>query len=143
VLQSIIREHLQSAKEGGGNQRFLRPAGALSGSGRPLFAQGLWAAMKGIADTGLIVAFGNRKDRHHEWAVGIAGGITEPLLTCEAVLAEAAFHLGSSGYVFGLLKDEMLRIAFEPNRNLEHLVDLARRYEDRKPDLWPISASSA
>jgi predicted nucleic acid-binding protein len=52
--------------------------------------------MKGIADTGLIVAFGNRGDRHHAWAVELARSITEPLLTCEAVLAEAVFHLGSS-----------------------------------------------
>ena len=25
--------------------------------------------MKGIADTGLVVAFGNRDDRYHTWAV--------------------------------------------------------------------------
>ncbi|MGA2740585.1 MAG: PIN domain nuclease [Bryobacteraceae bacterium] len=42
--------------------------------------------MKAIADTGFLVAFGNRKDYHHEWAVGIAEGVTEPLVTCEAVL---------------------------------------------------------
>ena len=49
--------------------------------------------MKGIADTGFIVAFGNRGDHHHVWAVDLAKTLTEPLLTCEAVLAEAAFHL--------------------------------------------------
>jgi hypothetical protein len=49
--------------------------------------------MKGIADTGLLVAFLNRNDAYHDWAVGGAGRVTEPLLTCEAVLAEAAFHL--------------------------------------------------
>ncbi len=42
--------------------------------------------MKGIADTGFIVAFGNRGDHHHEWALNIAKILTEPLLTCEAVL---------------------------------------------------------
>jgi uncharacterized protein len=91
--------------------------------------------MKGIADTGFIVAFGNRGDSHHLWAVDLARTITEPLLTCEAVLAEAAFHLGSSAYVLSLLQDEMLRIAFDCARNLDPLCDLARRYEDRKPDL--------
>lgn len=45
--------------------------------------------MKGIADTGFLVALGNRR------AVEPAQRITEPLLTCEAVLAESAFHLGS------------------------------------------------
>lgn len=91
--------------------------------------------MKGIADTGLIVAFANREDRHHDWALGLAKEITEPLLTCEAVLAEAAFHLGSSSYVLSLVRDRMLKIAFDCNQNLDQLRDLARRYEDRKPDL--------
>lgn len=91
--------------------------------------------MKGIADTGFIVAFGNRTDRHHTWAVDLAKTLTEPLLTCEAVLAEAAFHLGSSAYVLSLLQDELLRLALDCNRNLEQLSELAERYEDRKPDL--------
>jgi uncharacterized protein len=91
--------------------------------------------MKAIADTGFIVAFGNRDDRYHRWALDLATTITEPLLTCEAVLAESAFHLGSSAYVLSLVQDEMLRVAFECTRNLEQLEESARRYEDRKPDL--------
>jgi len=91
--------------------------------------------MKGIADTGFIVAFGNRNDFHHAWALDVAKRISEPLLTCEAVLAEAAFHLGSSGYVLDLVRNEMLRVAFDCSRNLEPLADLARRYENRRPDL--------
>ena len=91
--------------------------------------------MKGIADTGFIVAFGNRNDFHHAWALDVAKRISKPLLTCEAVLAEAAFHLGSSAYVLALVRDEMLRVAFDCSRNLEPLADLARRYEDERPDL--------
>jgi predicted nucleic acid-binding protein len=81
------------------------------------------------------VAFGNRGDSHHVWAADLAKTITEPLLTCEAVLAEAAFQLGSVSYVLSLVQDEMLRVAFDCTRNLEQLQELARRYEDRKPDL--------
>ncbi|HEX4593246.1 MAG TPA: hypothetical protein VH157_03175 [Bryobacteraceae bacterium] len=51
--------------------------------------------MKAIADTGFLVAFGKRNDQHHGWALEIATRVTEPRLTCDAVLAEAAFHLGS------------------------------------------------
>ena len=91
--------------------------------------------MKGIADTGFIVAFGNRSDSHHPWAVDFARTITEPLITCEPVLAEAAFHLGSSAYVLALIRDEMLRVAFDCARNLDQFPEFARRYEDRKPDL--------
>ena len=90
--------------------------------------------MKAIADTGLIVAFGNQGDHHHAWAVDIAKNISEPLITCEAVLAEAAFHLGSSSYVLSLVRSEMLRLSFDLTRNLEQLTELARRYDDR-PDL--------
>ncbi|HVH72185.1 MAG TPA: PIN domain-containing protein [Candidatus Dormibacteraeota bacterium] len=91
--------------------------------------------MKGIADTGFIVAFARRNDQHHVWAADVAKRITEPLLTCEAVLAEAAFHLESTSYVLALLQDEMLRVAFDCNRNLSPLAELARRYGDRNPDL--------
>lgn len=91
--------------------------------------------MKAIADTGFIVAFGNRGDQHHAWAREIARSITESLLTCEAVIAEAAFHLQSTGYVLRLVREGMLRIAFDLTPNLPHLEKLAARYADRKPDL--------
>ncbi len=81
--------------------------------------------MKAIADTGLIVAFGNRSDRVHPWAVEIAKTITEPLLTCEAVLAEAAFHLRSVSYVLSLVEDGMLTIAFDLSKHRERLAQLA------------------
>jgi predicted nucleic acid-binding protein len=91
--------------------------------------------VKGIADTGFIVAYGDRNDLHHEWAVEIAHHVTEPLLTCEAVLAESAFHLQSSSYVLKLLRDEMLQVTFECGENVTKLAELAERYRDRKPDL--------
>jgi len=60
--------------------------------------------MKGIADTGLIVAFARANDEHHAWAIDVAkSSLTEPVLTCEAVLAEAAFQLGSSPDVLSLV----------------------------------------
>jgi uncharacterized protein len=91
--------------------------------------------MKGIADTGFIVAAGNQDDRYHGWAIKLARSVTEPLLTCEAVLAEAAFHLKSSAYVLTLVETGLLQVAFDAARNLPQLQELARRYADRKPDL--------
>ena len=49
--------------------------------------------MKGIADTGFLVAFASHNDAHHDWVVSVAGRVTDPLLTCDAVLAETAVHL--------------------------------------------------
>ena len=91
--------------------------------------------MKAIADTGFLVAFGNRNDYHHEWAVGIAERITEPLLTCEACLAETAFHLGSSALVLAFLRDGLARSALVLTDHVSRLAELAARYADRKPDL--------
>ena len=91
--------------------------------------------MKGIADTGFLVAFANRRDSHHKWAVEIACRITEPLLTCDAVLAETAFHLGSVALVLDFVSDGLIRPAFLVTEHLERLRQLAARYADRKPDL--------
>jgi predicted nucleic acid-binding protein len=91
--------------------------------------------VNGIADTGFIVAFANRDDHYHGWAVSLARQITEPLLTCEPVLAEAAFHLRSAQIVFDLLHDSLLELSFAMNEHLDHLDQLAIRYKDRSPDI--------
>ncbi len=91
--------------------------------------------MKGIADTGFIVAFVNKDDKYHPWAIALAHQVTEPLLTCESVLAEAAFQLSSTSIVFKLLRDSLLRISFNLDENIAHVEQLAEKYEDRKPDL--------
>jgi predicted nucleic acid-binding protein len=91
--------------------------------------------MKGIADTGLIVALLNRDDRHHKWALEIARTVSEPLLTCEAVLSEAGFQVGSIQWVLGLVREGFLKTAFDLSRNFEEVAALAERYQDRSPDL--------
>ena len=90
--------------------------------------------MKGIADTGFLVAFANRHDEHHDWAINLAKQITEPLLTCEAVLAQAAFHLQSVPTVLGLVRDGLVEVAFDCRDHWVQLEALAARYADRHPD---------
>jgi len=91
--------------------------------------------MRGIADTGFLVAFGARTDEHHDWAVELASRVTEPLLTCEAVLAEAVFHLQNVRAVLGMLDDGLVTLSFDCNDHLVRLRELAERYADRRPDL--------
>jgi predicted nucleic acid-binding protein len=91
--------------------------------------------MKAIADTGFLVAFARANDRHHDWAVGLASRVTEPLLTCEAVLAEAAFHLRSVSLVLAMVAEGLITVAFDCNDHLPRLAALARTYADREPDL--------
>ncbi len=91
--------------------------------------------MKAIADTGFLVAFANRYDAHHQWADQLAQRVTEPLLTCEAVLAETAFHLRDSAVVLAMVQDGLVALAFDCNDHLPQLAALAQRYADRQPDL--------
>jgi len=91
--------------------------------------------VKAIADTGFLVAFANRRDRHHEWAVALAEQVTDPLLTCEAAMAEAAFHLKNTWLVLAMVEDGLIVPAFDVNDQLTHLLELANRYRDQQPDL--------
>ena len=91
--------------------------------------------MKGIADTGFLLAFVNRNDSHHRWAKSVAQQIETPLLTCEAVLAETAFHLESVPLVFEMVKLNVIELAFSCAEHWSSLADLAERFADRKPDL--------
>ena len=91
--------------------------------------------MIGIADTGFLVAFANRKDKFHDWALAIAEDITEPLLTCEAVLAETAFHLQSVSISLAMIHTGLITLAFNCNEHLAQLDALAKRFADREPDL--------
>ena len=91
--------------------------------------------MKAIVDSGFLVAYLNRRDAHHDWAVGVESQMDLPVLTCEAVLAEAAYILRDTRGVLGLLEDRFVEVAFVADDHLAHLVELAERFADRDPDL--------
>jgi predicted nucleic acid-binding protein len=91
--------------------------------------------MKGIADTGFLVAFANRRDLYFRWAHALAENVHEPLLTCEAVLAETAFHLRNCTLVLRLLETGLVRLAFDLESHRPEIAELAQRYAARQPDL--------
>lgn len=94
--------------------------------------------MKGIADTGFLVAFANRHDHYHVWALEVAEQVTEPLLSCEAVLAEAAFHLKNTALVLAMVREGLILPALNVLAQLPYLTQLAERYHDRQPDLADV-----
>ncbi len=102
---------------------------------QPLPKKRLLSQVKAIADTGFLVAFWNRNDAFHSWAVSLAKRVTEPLLTCEAVLAETAFHIGSTALTLSFITEGLIRLAFNASDHLTRLQELATRYADRRPDL--------
>ncbi len=95
--------------------------------------------MRGIADTGFLVAFANRRNLHFPWAYALAEHIHEPLLTREAVLAETAYHLKNSELVLRMMETGLVRLAFDIKGHRTELVELARRYADHQPDLADLA----
>jgi predicted nucleic acid-binding protein len=85
-----------------------------------------------ILDTGPLVAFLNREDRFHAWAVAEWDAIEPPMLTCEAVLSEACFLLrrtvlGSRG-VLALVERDVVRLPFRLADEAKEVARLLGRY---------------
>ncbi len=94
--------------------------------------------MNGIAETGFLVACASRGAPHHRWASEIIRQVSLPLLTSESVLSEVGFQRSPSSYALSLVRRGIVRLAFDVNRNLDVLTDLAERYADRNPDLTDL-----
>ncbi len=86
-----------------------------------------------LLDTGPLVAFVNRRDRHHAWTKQTWNQVDNPLLTCEAVITEACFLLQStySGYeiVLSMIEDGIVQVPFQLNQNVSRVKDLLTRYQ--------------
>jgi predicted nucleic acid-binding protein len=95
--------------------------------------------LRAIADTGPLVAFLDRAERHHEWVGQCVDALEAPLLVCEPVLAEAMFLLSRSaraqGALFALLENGALRIALHVEDHIPALRALHRKYGDRPMSL--------
>src|SRR5260221_4454725 len=78
----------------------------------PVEAKRLLAEMRAIADTGFLVAFANRNDHYHAWAVEVAASVTDPLLTCEAVVGETALHPCHISIPLAVVGDRLVRPGF-------------------------------
>lgn len=100
--------------------------------------------MRGAAllDTGPLVAFLNRRDRFHAWAVAQLDEIEPPLLTCEPVLSEACFLLrhdpAGPAAVLDLVHDDLLRVGLHVPDEIVALRRLVHRYAE-----LPISLADA
>ena len=90
--------------------------------------------MPAIVDTGPLVAFFDRSERHHGWVAARIAEIEAPLLVCEPVLTETMYLLAryprAADTLFGLLHNGALRIAFQVEANIEQLRRLLQKYRD-------------
>jgi len=92
--------------------------------------------VKKIADTGLLVAAADPSDRYHPWAAGELRKHA-PFHTCDAVILETAWVLGSPLGVLTLLArgDLIIDRAFDFANEVPRLLELCRKYSDRSMDL--------
>jgi predicted nucleic acid-binding protein len=78
------------------------------------------------------VAFLDRRDEYHPWAVSRWSEIEPPLLTCESVISEACFLLrsiaGGGAAVFELLDRGVIAIAFRLDEDMKPVARLLSRY---------------
>ncbi len=91
--------------------------------------------MKAPTETGFqMAAFANRSDAFHDVALSVADNLTEPLLTCEAVLAETNLRLSDAGLVIAMIDEGLMSLEFDAADHRTHLKSLAKKYKDRPPD---------
>ena len=85
-----------------------------------------------IVDTGPLVALLNRNDRAHAWVVQQLRDIAPPLLSCEAVLAEATYLTrelpGARAALIEMIGDGFLSIGMGLSEHHSAILAMIRRY---------------
>jgi uncharacterized protein len=92
--------------------------------------------MAWLLDTGPLVALFDRSDKYHRWAVAQWARAPVPLLTCEAVLAEATYllreHAGLAGdKVLALFERKVIAAPFRLEEHADPLAHLLEKYRDQ------------
>jgi len=92
-----------------------------------------------LVDTGPLIAFLSATDAHHAWVKRAMAQVTPPLVTCEAVVAEACHLLRrartDSVVVLRMIEDDLLHVDFD-------LADEAARLMERYRNV-PMSLADA
>jgi predicted nucleic acid-binding protein len=98
--------------------------------------------MRAIADTGPLVAFFDRSERHHRLTAERITELDAPLLVCEPILTETIYLLArfprAQDALFGLLQNGALTVGFRLEEHIGALHRLLRKYRDT-----PMSLANA
>jgi len=85
-----------------------------------------------ICDTGPLLAYLDRNDPYHEWAVAVMKQVRAPMLVSEPVLTEAFYFLREGGLatdpLFQLIERQALRFAFDLSTHWPRIRTLMSRY---------------
>lgn len=87
-----------------------------------------------IVDAGPLVAYLDRSDRHHPWVVECLSKLRAPMITCEAVMAEA-WHLLHRGrinpdHLLALVKQGVVQVQFDLASEIDAVRALIHRYQN-------------
>lgn len=90
--------------------------------------------MKIIADTGVIVAYLDKRDEWHDWTFEQMKTLPAPYSVCESVITESCFlldrlHNGKNN-VLAMLKAGYLAIDFSLSDEVESVQNLIKKYDN-------------
>lgn len=92
-----------------------------------------------LLDTGCIVALLDRSELHHVQCAGVMTALEAPLVTCEAVIAEACYLLrgvkGAPAAVLENVEKGAFLIPYRLNDNAARLIRLMKKYANVPMDL--------
>jgi uncharacterized protein len=87
-----------------------------------------------IVDTGPVVALINQRDNYHAWAKIQFDLLYDPVITCEAVLAESWFllrHLPAGQHaLLKLMQQGILVVSLSLTQELAAIIKLTQRYRN-------------
>ena len=91
-------------------------------------------AKKVIIDSGPLVAFLNKNDKFHSWALSQFSLLSPPFFTCESVISEVTFLLRNTENgpqnVLRLIERELITIQFKLESELSIILNLINKYKD-------------
>ena len=89
-----------------------------------------------IIDTGPLVAFLNKSDFFHSWALTQFAQLNPPFFTCESVISEVCFLLRNAerGYqnILSLLERDLIQIPFKLDLEISNINNLMKKYKKAK-----------
>ena len=89
-----------------------------------------------LVDTGpLVSAFARREPKYKSWAEELLGRLPLPLVTCEAVITEAAHLLGSSVRLMEAINQKLIVCRFDLQREALLIGQMCAKYADQPMDL--------
>ena len=91
--------------------------------------------MKKIAEAGLLVAFLDRRDQHHNWAAEIFERQSPSFYTADPILAEVAAVLGTADDVLRMVETGDLELSLDLAAEVSAVQALIKKYKNVPMDL--------